>query len=47
VPVRYLVNTHWHFDHNDGAVAYRDAFEGLTYIAERDSKHYIEVNSDY
>lgn len=45
--VRYLVNTHWHFDHNNGAVAYREAFKGLTYIAERDSKHYIEVNSEY
>src|SRR5512132_1833989 len=25
-PVRYLVYTHWHFDHNNGASAYVDAY---------------------
>lgn len=46
-PVRYLINTHWHFDHNNGAVAYREAFPALTYIAERQSARYIEVNSEW
>ncbi len=46
-PVRYLLNTHWHFDHNNGAVAYRDAFPGLAYVAERESAGWIELNQVY
>src|SRR5215212_9834228 len=34
-PVRYLVYTHWHFDHNNGAIAYRDSFPAVTIVSER------------
>jgi cyclase len=29
-PVRSLMTTHWHFDHNNGAIAYKEAFPGVT-----------------
>jgi glyoxylase-like metal-dependent hydrolase (beta-lactamase superfamily II) len=46
-PVRFLMTTHWHFDHNNGAVAYRDAFPGVTLIAERNTARWIELNQNY
>lgn len=46
-PVRYLVITHWHFDHNNGTVAYRDAFPGLLIVGERQSAGWIDLNSTY
>jgi glyoxylase-like metal-dependent hydrolase (beta-lactamase superfamily II) len=45
--VRYLAITHWHFDHTNGTVAYRDAFPGLTIVGERESARWIELNSTY
>ena len=46
-PVRYLAITHWHFDHTNGTVAYRDAFPGLTIVGERESARWIELNATY
>lgn len=43
-PVRYLVITHWHFDHTNGTVAYRDAFPGVRVVSERQAGHWIELN---
>ncbi|HEY7752235.1 MAG TPA: MBL fold metallo-hydrolase [Steroidobacteraceae bacterium] len=46
-PVRYLLTTHWHFDHNNGAIAYREAFPDVTLIAERNTARWIELNQHY
>ncbi len=46
-PVRFLTTTHWHFDHNNGAIAYREAFPNITVIGERQSDAYIAINSAY
>ena len=46
-PVRYLAITHWHFDHTNGTVAYRDAFPGLTVVSERETARWIDLNSTY
>jgi len=43
-PVRYLVYTHWHFDHNNGGIAYREAFPGVKIVSERHTARYIEIN---
>ena len=46
-PVRYLVYTHWHFDHNNGAIAYRQAFPGITIVAERQTRDYVTLNAEW
>lgn len=44
-PVKYLVFTHWHFDHNNGTIAYKQAYPGITIISERESARWIELNA--
>lgn len=34
-PVRYLINTHWHNDHQQGNLAYQQTWPGLEIIAHR------------
>jgi cyclase len=46
-PVRYLVNTHWHFDHNNGAIAYREAYPSVAVVSERETRAFIEINASY
>jgi glyoxylase-like metal-dependent hydrolase (beta-lactamase superfamily II) len=46
-PVRYLVYTHWHFDHNNGAIAYRDSFPAVTIVSERWTRDWIALNSTW
>jgi len=43
-PVRYLIYTHWHFDHNNGGIAYREAFPDIAIVSQRDNARYIELN---
>jgi glyoxylase-like metal-dependent hydrolase (beta-lactamase superfamily II) len=40
-PVRYLVNTHWHYDHTMGNGAYVDAFAGLSIVAHTETQKQI------
>ena len=31
-PVRFVINTHWHFDHFEGNAAWRDAWPGVEFV---------------
>jgi cyclase len=42
-PVAYLLNTHFHEDHNTGNRAYMDAFPALTIIAQEDTKRDMDL----
>jgi len=44
-PIRYLAYTHWHFDHNNGGIAYRQAFPAVDVVSARDTARYIELNA--
>lgn len=44
LPVRYLINTHWHGDHTHGNGVYRDAFPGLTILGPAASAEFIALN---
>jgi glyoxylase-like metal-dependent hydrolase (beta-lactamase superfamily II) len=43
-PVRYLVITHLHRDHNGGASAYRDAFPGVAVVSGAQTRDFISIN---
>ncbi len=40
-PVRYLLNTHWHFDHTMGNGTYWEAFPALLIIAQVETRNHI------
>jgi glyoxylase-like metal-dependent hydrolase (beta-lactamase superfamily II) len=40
-PVRYLVNTRWHYDHTMGNGVYRDAFPGITILAHVETRRQV------
>jgi cyclase len=55
LPVRYVINTHWHSDHHYGNDAFRAAFPGVEFIAHpmmradfltQDTDSIIRVNVD-
>jgi cyclase len=41
-PVRYLLNTHWHYDHTMGNGVYAGAFQGLAIIAQVETRKQME-----
>jgi glyoxylase-like metal-dependent hydrolase (beta-lactamase superfamily II) len=43
-PVRYLVITHLHRDHNGGASAYRDAFPDVAVVSGAETRDFIAIN---
>ncbi|OGU35089.1 MAG: hypothetical protein A2068_02835 [Ignavibacteria bacterium GWB2_35_6b] len=43
LPVSYVVNTHWHSDHNIGNKTYMDAFPGLSIIAQKETKKDMDI----
>jgi glyoxylase-like metal-dependent hydrolase (beta-lactamase superfamily II) len=41
IPVRYVVNTHYHDDHIRGNQVYRDAFPGVEFVAHPFARDYL------
>jgi cyclase len=41
-PVRFVINTHWHGDHVYGNQIYRDAFPGVQFIAQINTREDME-----
>jgi glyoxylase-like metal-dependent hydrolase (beta-lactamase superfamily II) len=42
-PVRYLLNTHWHPDHQRGNAAYVEAFPGITIVAHSETSRLMAL----
>ena len=42
-PVRYLLNTHFHNDHNNGNKTYLDAFPSLAIVAQEETKKDMDL----
>jgi glyoxylase-like metal-dependent hydrolase (beta-lactamase superfamily II) len=43
LPVRYLVNTHWHGDHQHGNATYAESYPGIRIVAHRRTREDIET----
>ena len=41
LPVKYLVNTHWHYDHTMGNGTYAAAFPAISVVAQRETAAHI------
>jgi cyclase len=41
-PVRFVINTHWHGDHVQGNQVYREAFPGVQFIAQANTREDME-----
>lgn len=41
-PVRFVINTHWHGDHVQGNQVYREAFPGVQFIAQTNTRDDME-----
>lgn len=44
LPVKWLLNTHWHGDHTHGNAVYADSFPGLVIIGSRPNAQYVGIN---
>lgn len=44
-PVAYLLNTHWHQDHNGGNKAYLDAFPAISIVAHPETRAMMDITS--
>jgi glyoxylase-like metal-dependent hydrolase (beta-lactamase superfamily II) len=45
LPVRWVINTHWHDDHVFGNQAYEDAFPGVRFLAHRATREAMLTES--
>jgi cyclase len=45
LPIRWVVNTHWHGDHVQGSQAYRDAFPDVEFIAHVNTARDIDLRA--
>lgn len=43
--VGFLLNTHWHYDHNLGNAAWADAFPGLALVAHEETRRLMDANA--
>jgi glyoxylase-like metal-dependent hydrolase (beta-lactamase superfamily II) len=46
-PIRYLAYTHWHFDHNNGAIAYKEAYPDIAIVSERETRDFVVLNGTW